>query len=592
MKKDKGKSSVSFSTLMRLLGYMLKHKVRLVIALVSMLVYSFMLVLLAGVMGIAINIIQDGGPFSSLQKVIGAFLLIALVFWLCGFLSQRLLSYISTSALYNLRTDLFEHIQEFSLDFFDRQPIGELMSRVTNDTDVIDQFLSAGFLQTVQSVMTITVITIAMVVVNPWLTLLVYLVIICQLAFSFIMAKVSGPAFESLQDRMAELNGLVEENLDGQKAIVAYRKQQSSEEQLESLSLKVRETGAKAQFAALVNQPAANFSYSVQVVFLMVFGGWMVVDGRLELGLVVSFLMMAALLSGPISQIFASLNQVISAVVGASSVFEMLDEKPGVTDIEGAPEIPPIEGVVDFKHVDFSYLPGRKIIKDNSFHVEPGQMIGLCGPTGAGKSTIINILTRYYDIDSGEIAVDGFRVNEVQQDSLRVQVALVLQEPFLFSETIMDNLKYGREGATDEECVSAARQANAHDFIMNQPGGYQAVLADGGKGLSQGQRQMITIARAVIANPRMLILDEATSSIDTRTEKLIQKGIMSLQEGRTSFFIAHRLSTITGADMILVINDGYIVEKGTHDELLKKDGLYRELYMNQFRGKLEAVIGG
>jgi ATP-binding cassette subfamily B protein len=246
---------------------------------------------------------------------------------------------------------------------------------------------------------------------------------------------------------------------------------------------------------------------------------------------------------------------------------------------------------VIFDHVDFSYIPGRRVLHDNTFHAQPGQVFGLCGPTGAGKSTIINILTRYYDIDDGKIAIDDQNIKEVRQDSLRIQIAQVLQEPFLFTDTIMANLKYAREGATDEECISAAKQANAHDFIMMQPRGYKTRLVDGGMNLSQGQRQMLTIARAIVANPHLLILDEATSDVDTRTEKLIQQGLLELQKDRTSFIIAHRLSTIRHADVILVIDRGEIVERGSHQELMAKKGFYYDLYMSQFRGKLTGIVG-
>jgi ATP-binding cassette subfamily B protein len=252
--------------------------------------------------------------------------------------------------------------------------------------------------------------------------------------------------------------------------------------------------------------------------------------------------------------------------------------------------MPNIIGNVNFENVDFSYVPGHKILKDNTFQANPGDIIGLCGPTGAGKSTIINILTRYYDIDSGYIKVDGYPVNEVRQDSLRIQIAQVLQEPFLFSDSIMNNLKYAREDATEEDCINAAKQANAHEFIMQQPQGYDSQLNDGGSDLSQGQRQMLTIARAMVAHPHLLILDEATSNVDTRTEKLIQEGLLKLQEGKTSFIIAHRLSTIQHANQILVIDNGEIIERGSHQELINQKGFYYDLYISQFRGKYKENI--
>ncbi|MDO9033624.1 MAG: ABC transporter ATP-binding protein [Methanoregula sp.] len=309
-----------------------------------------------------------------------------------------------------------------------------------------------------------------------------------------------------------------------------------------------------------------------------------------EIGTLIAFIGFSFSLLGAFTTIFSSYAQILNAIVGASRVFEVLDQKPGVDDRKNAPAMPAVDGDVIFDHVDFSYIPERRILTDNTFHARPGQVFGLCGPTGAGKSTIINILTRYYDIENGAIRIDGNDVREVKQDTLRIQIAQVQQEPFLFSDTIMANLKYARESATDEECVQAAQQANAHDFILQQPKGYHTILVDGGTNLSQGQRQMLTIARAIVANPRMLILDEATSNVDTRTEKLIQEGLLALQKDKTSFIIAHRLSTIQHADQILVIDKGAIVERGSHTELMMKKGFYFDLYMSQFRGKLSGIV--
>ena len=577
-------------TLWRLLGYFKYHRLKLTISILTGLGCAFAAAFIPGLMGMATDNIVDGS-LGSLQNTIIYIIIAGFSFWICGALSELFLAEIGQDALYKMRTELFEHIQTFSLDFFDKQPIGELMSRVTNDTDVIEQFLSASFIQAVQSIMTIILVTIIMFVYNFQLTLIALLITCILLGFSAIMSKVSGPAFESLQNKMAEINGFAEERLAGQKTTIAYCQQSSSEKEFGKLSLKSCLIGMKAQFASLVNQPVANVCYDLQFTVLFVIGGWMVINGRLALGEVVAFAALAGVLWGPISQIFATYSQIISSIIGAGRVFQIMDQEPNVVDINNAPPMPAIEGTVNFENVNFSYTPGRAILKDNNFSIKPGQMVGLCGPTGAGKSTIINILTRYYDIESGKIKVDGCGVDEIQQDTLRIQIAQVLQEPFLFSDTIMNNLKYGREGATDVECIEAAKQANAHDFIMLQSNGYDTMLIDGGTDMSQGQRQMITIARAIIAKPRMLILDEATSNIDTRTEKLIQKGILKLQEGRTSFIIAHRLSTIRDADVILVIDKGEIVERGSHEELLENQGLYHQLYMNQFRGKLTSVTG-
>jgi ATP-binding cassette subfamily B protein len=330
----------------------------------------------------------------------------------------------------------------------------------------------------------------------------------------------------------------------------------------------------------------------LQIVAVLMVGSLLALEGQANIGDVIAFVGYASLLSSPLSDIANLTATALNAVAGGRRVFLIMDEKPTVVDTPDAAEFVFKGGNVQFKDVDFSYVPGRKILKHNTFEALPGQMIGICGPTGAGKSTIINILTRYYDIDSGTILIDGQDISVLTQASLRQQVGVVLQEAFLFSDTVMNNLKYAREGATDEECIAAAKDANAHEFIMNLPQGYDTMMTERGANLSQGQRQMITIARAMVANPKMLILDEATSNVDTRTEKLIQEGLRRLMEGKTSFVIAHRLSTIRNAAKIMVVNGGEIVEMDTHDNLMAKKGFYYTLYMSQFKGKGPAGAPG
>ncbi len=575
------------NTMIRLMGYLTHYKARFVVVVLLMFGYSLMLSVIPALLGEITNIITRGpGPLEPLQNEINALILVIILLWVFGYLSQRLLAGITQKALYNLRTELFSKIQKFSLSFFDKQPIGQLMSRLTNDLDVVDQFFSVGIMQLIQSIFTVVLATAIMLYLNVSLTILTYLTIVGMIILSGLLTRVSGPAFEKLQDKMGELNGFAEERISGHKTMVAYRQQRSSVAEFNKLSNGVNQTGQKAQFAALVNQSAALIFANLQIIVLLVIGGYLLIEGQVTLGELIAFVGFASQLSAPLTQIFATYSQIISARVGAERVFQIMDEKPEILDKEDALPISPVDGYVNFKNVDFSYVPGHKILKNNTFAASPGQMIGLCGPTGAGKSTIINILTRYYDLDSGEIRVDNQRIDEIQQDSLRSQIAQVLQEPFLFSDTIMNNLKYAKEGVSEEECINAAKQANAHDFIMMQPQGYDTVLQDGGSDLSQGQQQMLTIARAMVAEPRMLILDEATSNVDTRTEKQIQEGLLKLQEGKTSFIIAHRLSTIQNSHQILVIDKGEIVERGNHQELMNMGGFYYKLYMSQFRGKI------
>jgi ATP-binding cassette subfamily B protein len=587
------RETVAFgSTVKRFLSYLAPDRTKMVAIIILMAVYSVSLSAIPILMGQATNIMAAGpGPVGPLATIILEILGIAIILLISGIISQRLLADVAQDAVFRLRRDLFSHMQTLSLSFFDRRPIGELMSRVTNDTQVIEQYLSIGFLETGQAVIMIVVTTIFMLWLSPLLTLFTYVVVAGLIGFSWMITNVSGPAFVLLQKRTGDLNGFAEEWLSGEKTVIACRQQDVSRKQFAKHSDKVADVGERAQFSALVSQPVSNIFTSLQSILLLVIGGLLIISGRIDIGILIAFIGFSTNLMGPLSEIFSMYAQILNAVVGASRVFEIMDEKPVVADLPDALQMPVVKGDVIFDHVDFSYIPGRRVLHDNTFHAQPGQIFGLCGPTGAGKSTIINILTRYYDIDDGKIAIDDQNIKEVRQDSLRIQIAQVLQEPFLFTDTIMANLKYAREGATDEECVSAAKQANAHDFIMMQPRGYKTKLVDGGANLSQGQRQMLTIARAIVANPHLLILDEATSNVDTRTEKLIQQGLLELQKDRTSFIIAHRLSTIRHADVILVIDRGEIVERGSHQELMAKKGFYYDLYMSQFRGKLTGIVG-
>jgi ATP-binding cassette subfamily B protein len=463
------------------------------------------------------------------------------------------------------------------------------MSSVTNDIDTIDSFFSRSLSQMITALMTITFTVIVMFLLNFALTIVTLLAIPLMLGIALLLGRVAGPAFAKLQEQLSDTNGFMEETLAGNKTIIAYGQQNSTGDELEELSIASRDTGAKAQFTSLVVSPVVSIVQNSQAALVALVGSILAINGQIEFGLVVAFMTYSAQLQSPIMQLGQIYNALLQAAAGAARVFAILDEEPSVQDKPAAKPIDMRGGHVVFNHVDFSYVQGRKILRDNTFEALPGQKIGLCGPTGAGKSTIINILTRYYDLDAGTITIDGQNIADVTQESLRQNIAAVLQEPFLFSDTVMNNLKYAREGATDEECIAAAKQANAHDFIMQLPQGYETLLTERGSNLSQGQRQMLTIARAMVAAPKMLILDEATSNVDTRTEKLIQEGLARLMEGKTSFVIAHRLSTIRDSARILVIDAGVIVEQGTHDELMAKQGFYYKLYMTQFRTRPAAA---
>lgn len=570
----------------RLLMYMTsgEAKSRFWLAMGVQVIALVGLIAMPTIIGRSTDVVQTGGSLADLRQWTLYAAIAGAVYISLSFIASRVFSDLATRALYNLQTALFAHIQTLSLTFFDRQPVGELMSRVTNDSEAVALFYESAVAQMIRALFQIAMIIIVMFFVNWRLALAALLIVPVMLGLTAVIQRIATPAFIKMQEELGELNGFQEETISGHKVIISNRRQEWASEANAQLASAVFETGSKAFFSSLLQMPLTNALIIVQTVIILVIGGFMVINGSIALGTVIAFTGYAALLSSPLSQIANLTSTTLNAVAGGRRVFSIMDELPTVVDAPDAVDYEFKGGNVEFKNVDFSYVPGRKILKDNTFVAEPGQMIGLCGPTGAGKSTIVNILTRYYDIDSGSIWIDGQNLATLTQSSLRQQVGMVLQEAFLFSDTVMNNLLYARKGATVEECVAAAKQANAHEFISNLPQGYDTMMTERGSNLSQGQRQMITIARAIVANPRMLILDEATSNVDTRTEKLIQEGLNKLMEGRTSFVIAHRLSTIRMAHKIMVLNGGAVAEFAPHDELMAMKGFYYKLYMSQFKG--------
>jgi ATP-binding cassette subfamily B protein len=573
-------------TLRRLLGYVTAYKGKLAAVVVLLLVSTLLNVIRPYLLGVGINEYVEQGIVAGLINVVLLMVAAGVGGWLAGTIQGWLMADIAQDAMAALRRDLFNHIQTLSLNFYDRQPIGELMSRVVNDTDAINQFLSNGIIQFLQSVFTLLGVVAAMLLLNIPMSIAVLVVVPLMVGALALFARYAGTAFSNLQENLGELNGYMEETISGARVIKAYRQEDSAVENFEEISLATRKADGRANFMGMLINPTTTFLSNLDIAIVATAGGWMAVRGAIQVGLVATFLNYARQFARPLSQLAQLMNTILQAIAGAERVFEILDEEPEIVDQPEAQALPDVEGHVVFDHVDFSYVPGIQILYDNSFDARPGQMIGLCGPTGAGKSTIINVLTRFYDIQSGSITVDGQAITEVQQDSLRRRTGIVLQVPFLFSETVIENLRYGRLDATDEECVQAAKLANAHEFIERLPDGYQTVLSERGSNLSQGQRQLLTIARAILADPDVLILDEATSSVDTRTEKRIQEALLRLMQGRTSFVIAHRLSTIRDADQIIALEHGKIVDMGPHDALMARKGFYHDLYMSQFKEEL------
>ena len=473
-----------------------------------------------------------------------------MLFLLLSLVAERVFSDLATKGLFNLQTSLFAHMQTLSLSFFDRQPVGELMSRLTNDLETVGLFFESAVAQMIRAAVPILLILLVMLIVDWRLTVAALLVVPLMLILTLVIQRIATPSFAKLQEELGNLTGFQEETIAGTKVLISNRRHEWASASNEALAANVYDVGTSAFFTSLLQFPLTQSLTMLMIVLVLVFGGFLVLADEATLGVVIAFTSYAALLASPLSEIANLTATSLNAVAGGRRVFLILDEVPTVEDATDAQEFEFKGGHIEFEDVDFSYVPGRKILRHNTFEALPGQMIGICGPTGAGKSTIMNILTCYYDIDSGAIIIDGQNLATLTQNSLRKQVGMVLQEAFLFSDTVMGNLIYAREGATEEECIAAAKQANAHEFITNLPQGYDTMMTERGANLSQGQRQMITIARAMVAQPKILILDEATSNVDTRTEKLIQEGLRKLMEGRTSFVIAHRLSTIQHATIL------------------------------------------
>jgi ATP-binding cassette subfamily B multidrug efflux pump len=494
-----------------------------------------------------------------------------------------LLARLSQGAMRTLRGDLFGHMQTLSLRFFDGRAQGDLMSRLTNDMDAISRVLTNNVVQLFSGLLTLVGILAVMFVMNAWLALGSMIVFPIMIGLVAAIGKRTRGAFRGYQANLGTLNGVLEETYSGQRVVLAYGQEESVLARFDAANEAVRSTGTQAMTLAFLVMPMMGILSNANVAILGGLGGWMAINGMVSIGTIAAFITYSRRFAEPLRQLGDLYNQVQGALAGAERIFEILDTAPDQTDEPDALELTGVQGEVTFENVTFSYLPGVPVLRDVFLHARPGQRIALVGPTGAGKTTLVNLLSRFYDVDQGAILIDGVDIRRVTRDSLRRELGVVLQQSFLFAESVMENIRYGRLDATDEEVYEAARLAQADGFIRRLPQGYDTVLSERGASLSEGQRQLVTIARAILADPAILVLDEATSSVDTRTEVHIQGALKELMKGRTSFVIAHRLSTISNADQVLVIDEGRIVERGTHAELLARKGFYHRLYMSQFR---------
>jgi ATP-binding cassette subfamily B protein len=571
--------------LVRLLSYLEPFKFVLGLVLFLVLVYTVLGLMGPYLMGVAIDRFIGGKDPAGLVRIALLMLVVYLFNNLFQAVANWIMAKISQRALKQLRRDLFQHLQTLSLSFFDTNPAGELMSRLTNDIDAINQAVSQNVISLIASVLSLGGILIAMFVLNFWLALATFLVVPIMLWFTEFVAKYTRKGFRELQKHLGGLNSVMEEAISGQKVVKAFRKNDSVLETFRKQNQAVYQAGVYANTYALLLMPLTNVLGNFFVIVLAGLGGWLALQGLVSIGMIATFINYGQNFVQPLRQLANMYNAIQAALAGAERVFEIIDTAPEVPDDPEPVPLKSIRGHICFENVKFGYRPDLPIIKNMTLEVKPGQTIALVGPTGAGKTTIINLLTRFYEIQGGRITIDGKDIRTVRKIDLRRQLGLVLQDTFLFADTVMENIRYGRLEATDEECIQAAQMADADYFIRQFPEGYQTKLSERASNLSQGQRQLLAIARAILADPAILVLDEATSSVDTRTEARIQKALLRLMEGRTSFVIAHRLSTIRDADNVIVIDHGEIVEQGSHQQLLDKHGFYHHLYLSQFKGQ-------
>ncbi|AEH50125.1 ABC transporter ATP-binding protein [Pseudothermotoga thermarum] len=594
LQKEKPKRPIE--TTKRLIKYLKPHLLWILIALAATIAATILTIIAPKILGRATTEIFRGIMAKSLRlpnarinfEYISKILVKVSIFYLLSallhFVQQFLMADVSQKIVKKMRSEISQKLTKLPLKFYDSKTHGEIISRATNDVDLISNTLQQNLVQFISAVVSIVGVIIMMLTISPLLTLVTVLTLPASILVTFFITKYSQKFFSQQQKLLGKLTGHVEETYGGHIVVKAYCKEKDAIEKFDKINTELFRASQRAQSLSGMIMPLMNFIGNVGYVIVSVFGGILVTKRVITIGDVQAFIQYSRQFTQPIVQISNIANLIQSTIAAAERVFEILDEQEEQPDKPNAIRLEKVKGDVKFERVYFSYLPEKPLIENLNIEVKSGQKIAIVGPTGAGKTTLVNLLMRFYEIQSGRITIDGIDIRDIVKSNLRRIFGMVLQDTWLFNGTIKENIAYGKPNATDEEIIQAAKAAQAHHFIMALPDGYDTVINEEASNISQGEKQLITIARAFLVNPDILILDEATSNVDTLTEIYIQKAMQQLMKGKTSFIIAHRLSTIKNADLILVMNEGKIIETGTHKELMEKGGFYAELYKSQFLG--------
>lgn len=579
-KKKKSRKKV----MLRLWQYLYKHKYLLLLALLLTITGNILALVGPKLSGMAIDNIEFGEGLVKFDKVFYyAFWMI--VFYIISTIFSYLLSilmiHISRKVVFEMREDLFSKLLKLPVGYFDKHQTGDILSKMSYDIDTINTSLSTDLIQICASVITVVGSFFMMVTISPYLVSVFFVTIPISIFLTKFITGKTSPLFRKRSSKLGELNGFVEEMVSGQKTLKVYNQEINTIDKFDIKNEEAVEAYYMSEYYTIAG-PSVNFVNNLSLSLISVLGAIFYLYGMMSVGNISSFVLYSRKFSGPINEMANIMSEFQSALAAAERVFNLMDEVQEVKDIEGAITLDNVEGNVELKNIEFGYLPDKKIIHDLSFSAKKGSLIAIVGPTGAGKTTLINLLMRFYDADKGQILVDDNDITEVTMSSLRKSYAMVLQDTWLFHGTIFENVSYGKKDATIDEVVEACKAAKIHSYIKRLPNGYDTVIKEDGTNISKGQKQLLTIARAMLLDCKMLILDEATSNVDTRTEIKIQQAMRNLMKDKTCFIIAHRLSTIQNADLILVVNDGNIVEQGNHEELMKKKGFYNKLYNSQF----------